>query len=695
MKVVIAEKPSVAREIAMLLGATKKKEGYQAGNGYAVTWALGHLVGLGMPEDYGISGFAKEALPILPQPFLLTARKAGKGKDRAADPAAWRQLQVIDRLFKACDGIIVATDAGREGELIFRYIYEYLNCQKPFERLWVSSLTEKAIRYGLENLKPGSDFDGLYHAALCRSRADWLVGINASQALTLAAGRGVYSLGRVQTPTLMFVCKRYLEHKSFVAQKYWQIELEHRKEFIDFRSISELKWEDKSQAENAVKSILRKGMAVVTSLERKSVTEQPPLLFDLTGLQKEANRKLGLTAEETLTIAQGLYEKKFITYPRTGSKFLPEDMWPDMPVLVSALGNTEEFKAASSKVKWGRLNKRIVNDLKVTDHHGLLTTEKIPSALPAKDKAVYDMIAYRLLEAVSYACSKEITEVNLEVLHYRFGLRGCKITEPGWRAIRGNFSDDESELIMELPDLKEGTELRLGGAATLERKTKAPALYTEATLLGAMETAGREIENDGERKALQGLGIGTSATRAAIIEALLDREYIQRAKKSLLPTEKGLQVFQLVHDKKIADVAMTAEWELALLEIENSNAGATEFQKKIEAYTVSITKELLDAVIQAEKLPELTCPKCKSGQLTIRDKIMKCPDDSCNWHIFRNICGVQLSLADLQSLVNAGRTGLIKGMRSKKGVRFDAYIELNDKAETVFAFEDKDKAKRK
>jgi DNA topoisomerase-3 len=687
MKAVIAEKPSVAREIASLLGAAEKKDGFLTGNGYCVTWALGHLVGLGMPEDYGLSGFQKAALPILPNPFLLTVRKIKKDKGYTPDAGALKQLKIIEQVINRCSNIIVATDAGREGELVFRYIYEYLKCTKPFERLWISSLTEKAIKQGFDNLRPGKEFDGLYHAAKGRSRADWLVGINASQALSIAAGSGIYSLGRVQTPTLALICKRYLDNKNFNVQLYWQIQLEHRKEFIDFKSLSKTKWNDKKQAEDVLKAIQRTGTATVTAVESKTVSEQPPLLFDLTGLQKEANKRLNLSAEEALNIAQSLYEKKFITYPRTGSKHIPEDMWPEITGLVRALNDRDSCKEAVSKMKWGRFNKRIVNDLKVTDHHGLLITDKIPSALPAKENAIYDMIALRLLEAISQACSKEITDVNLQVLHYDFALKGCKILEPGWRAIKGNFSDEDTEPVQDLPELKKDDELKIKNAVALEKKTKPPVLYTEAGLLSAMETAGKEIENEEERKALQNIGIGTPATRAAIIETLFTRNYIQREKKALIPTEKGLQVYHLVKDKKIADVAMTAEWELALQKIENREADAASFQKEMEVYATSITRELFSTSVNMGKLPEVVCPKCKNHQIIIRDKLVKCPDEACNWVQFRNICGVQLSVQDIEQLVRKGKTNLIKGMKSKSGKKFDAYIVLNEKAESSFEFE--------
>ncbi|SFT06705.1 type IA DNA topoisomerase [Sphingobacterium wenxiniae] len=694
MKTIIAEKPSVAREIASLLGAFDKKDGYLTGNGYFVTWAFGHLIGLGMPEDYGISGFDKASLPILPNPFLLIVRKVKKDKGYTADTGALKQLKIIKELFNKSDSIIVATDAGREGELIFRYIYEYLKCNKPVERLWISSLTEKAIKQGFENLKDGKEFDGLYQSAQGRSRADWLVGINATQALSISAGNGIYSLGRVQTPTLALICKRYLENKNFSVKKYWQIQLLHHKEDIYFKSISKSKWEDQKLADNTLKSVQRIGTATVTSIENKNVTEQPPLLFDLTGLQKEANKKLNLSAEETLNIAQSLYEKKFITYPRTGSKYIPEDMWAEIPNLVRALKNRETCKKALSKMKWGRFNKRIVNDLRVTDHHGLLITDKIPSALNAKENEVYDMIAFRLLEALSQACTKEITNVALEVSHYDFTLKGCKIIEAGWRGIKGNFSGDDTEPVQDLPELKKGNELKIKEATVSEKKTKPPVLYTEAGLLSAMETAGKEIENEEERKALQNIGIGTPATRASIIETLFTRNYIQREKKSLIPTEKGLQVYELVKDLKIADVAMTAEWELALQKIENNEADAGTFQKEMETYASTITNELLQTSIAQSNLPKLVCPKCKSHHLIIRDKIVKCPDEVCSWVQFRNVCGVHIGIADIENLVNKGKTSLIKGMKSKAGKKFDAYIVLNEQAESSFEFEKSKSYKR-
>ncbi|MDL2141679.1 DNA topoisomerase [Flavobacterium tructae] len=689
MKTIIAEKPSVAREIALLVGASNKKDGYLTGNGYFVTWAFGHLIGLGMPEDYGISGFDKAVLPILPNPFLLTIRKVKKDSGYIADAGATKQLKVIQDLFNKSDSIIVATDAGREGELIFRYIYEYLKCNKPFERLWISSLTEKAIKQGFNNLKDGKEFDGLYQAAQGRSHADWLVGINATQALSIAAGNGVYSLGRVQTPTLSLICKRYLENKNFPVKNYWQIQLRHYKELVDFKSTSKTKWDDQKLSNDTLKAIQRSDTITVTSVETKTVIEQPPLLFDLTGLQKEANRKLNLSAEETLCIAQSLYEKKFITYPRTGSRYIPEDIWAEIPNLIRTLQGREASREAAGKIKWGQFNKRIVNDLRVTDHHGLLITDKIPSALNAKENAIYDLIGFRLLESISEPCVKEITNAGLEVLDYEFTVKGSNILEAGWRLVKGSFSEEETEPLDILPELKKGDKLKVKNATVLEKKTSPPMLYTEATLLSAMESAGKRVEDEESRKAMTDIGIGTPATRAAIIETLFDRDYIKRKEKSLIPTEKGLQIYDIVKSKMIADVSMTGQWEIELQKIENNQLQAEVFQKGIEDYVTSLTHELLATTVTIDKGPDLVCPKCYDRSLLIKDILVKCPDENCGWIQFRNICGVHLSAKEIENLIKFGKTGLIKGMMSRSRKKFNAYIVLNEKKETLFEFEKK------
>ncbi|UIR57856.1 DNA topoisomerase [Sphingobacterium sp. SRCM116780] len=689
MKAIIAEKPSVAHELARIVGATEKKEGYFIGNDFMVTWAFGHLVGLAMPEDYGINGFNRESLPIIPESFRLISRKVRSGKEYVFDQSAKRQLEIIGQVFERSNGIIVATDAGREGEVIFRYIYEYLGCNKPFERLWISSLTENAIINGLSNLKIGSDFDGLYFAGRERSQADWLIGINSTQALTIAIGDGLYSLGRVQTPTLSLICKRYHDHQSFEIKNYFQIQLEHQKEGTVFTTVSTDKWDEQAKAEAAARTIERAGTVSIIDIEQKSSSVQAPLLFDLTGLQKEANKKLGFSAEKTLEIAQSLYEKKFISYPRTGSKYIPEDVWAEIPALIRALGTREASKGAVDQIKWERYNKHIVNDLKVTDHHGILITENIPTMLAAHENTLYDMIANRLLETVSPACHREITTAVFSVLHYEFGLKAIKITSPGWKSINGNF-EDEDEDIFDLPHLEKGNEINIRGVKVLAKKTKPPALFTEAELLSAMENVGNAMEDKEERKVLKSIGIGTPATRAAVIETLFDRDYIRREKKAIIPTEKGLLVYQIVGDKIIANANMTAQWEMSFEKIQNAEMSPAEFHLALEELTKKVTEELLQVKVNVPRQEELCCPKCKS-KVFLREKIVKCANDECGWMLFRYVCGINLSYNQIEALLNTNRTPLIRKMVGRSGKQFDAYIIMAKDGSTTFDFEKKKK----
>ncbi|MCT4326146.1 DNA topoisomerase III [Elizabethkingia anophelis] len=686
MKTVIAEKPSVAREIAGILGAHEKMDGYFTGKGYQVTWAPGYLIGLATPEDYGISGFDEVTLPILPDPFMLTVRKVKKDKVYGEVFDAVKQLKVIEQLFNTCDRIIVATDPGREGELIFRYIYEYFNCTKPFERLWISSLTEKAIKQGFENLKTGHEYQCLYQSARAQSQADWLIGINASQAFELVTG-DVYSIGRVQIPVLTLICQRYLENKNFKVQKYWQIELSHYHQYIHFKSLSVNRWENKKEVEHILSVIKRSENPLsVLSAETKNLREPSPLLFNLTTLQKQANKQLNLTAEETLNIAQSLYEKKFITYPRTGSGCIPEDLWNEIPHLIKSLLGRDTCKEAAYKIIRDHFNKRIVNNLRVYDHHGLLITGKLPSALSARENAVYDMIAFRLLEALSDDCIREIREAKLQVLHYDFILKGSKVIQAGWHQIKGHFFDHDEVFAEALPEFKNDDRFKIRAGCVVEKETNPPALYTEAELLLTMENAGKRAENEEQCKALQNIGIGTPAMRASIIEALLGRGYIIREGKSLVPTEKGLRVYQAVKDKKIADVAMAAEWEIALKRIENCELDAVDFHQSMEAYTTSVVQELLSMNIEYSHDPDLICPKCKAYKLIIRDKVARCSDEACGWILFRKMCGVQLDITEIENLVTRGKTNLIKGMKSKAGKTFDAYIILKDKGESSLEF---------
>ncbi|MFD0701934.1 type IA DNA topoisomerase [Myroides pelagicus] len=687
MIVILAEKPSVAREIATLVGAKTKKDGFIEGNGYCVTWAIGHLVSLAMPEDYGFQGFKREALPILPRSYLLLPRKIKKANKYTSDPGALKQLKVIDKLFKTCSEIIVATDAGREGELIFRYIYQYLNCDKPFKRLWISSLTEKAIKEGLQNLKEGSAFDGLFRAGHSRSRADWLVGINASQALTVSMNDSVYSLGRVQTPTLSLICKRYLENTSFKKKLYYQIELVHQKEGILFKSLSTDKWKDKQKAEQALKLIEKQSEVKIQKVETKTIREESPLLFDLTSLQKRANELFGFSADETLSIAQSLYEKKFITYPRTSSKYIPEDLWAEVPSLLKVLSDDNRYSNLLLKLKMTRLNKKIVNDVKVTDHHGLLTTDRLPSAINAKEESIYHLIAQRVWESVFEPCVKMQTEVTLNVLDYEFSFKSSSIVELRWREIRKELSNTD-EVVIDLPDLQQGDNLKIKEVKTLEKSTRPKALYTESTLLSAMENASKEVEDKALQSIIKDVGIGTAATRASIIETLLKRDYITRKAKSLVPTEKGLKVYEIVKDKLISDVLLTAKWESAFKDIEENKTNMEDFHRQIEDYTTEITNELL-AIKQNNNADHLSCPKCKQHTLQLREKVVKCLYTDCNWVLFREVCGVKLSIDDITDLMQQSKTKLLKGLTSKAGKKFDTYLILKEDCTTGFEFKNK------
>ena len=694
MKAIIAEKPAVAYELARIVGATQKKEGYCEGGGFLVTWALGHLVAFAMPEDYGIKGFSKESLPIIPTEFQLRGRKVKSSSGYVDDEESKRQLAVIDFVFNQCDSIIVATDAGREGELIFRYIYQFLGCTKSFERLWISSLTERAIIHGFKNLKQGSDFNGLYEAGRQRSQSDWLVGINATQALTVAMGDGLFSLGRVQTPTLSLICKRFLAHKYFESKNYFQLELGFTKEGIGFKCLSVDRFEGKEKAESIRRSLVRSGKAVVKQVEKKSDAVQAPLLFDLTGLQKEANRQFGYSAERTLEIAQKLYEKKFITYPRTGSKYIPEDVWPEIPSLILVLGSRQIFKDSVENIKWERYNKHIVNDVKVTDHHGILITENIPSSLEPNEDALYDIIAKRLLEAISPACYREITNIKISVLHYDFDLKAIEVVSLGWKAVNGNFDDEGAELVFDFPNLLVGMQLKIDDLKVLEKKTKPPALYTEADLLSAMENVGSTVENEEERKILKGIGIGTPATRAAVIETLFDRGYISRDRKRIVPTDKGMLVYEIVADKRIADATMTAQWEIAFEKIESGEMDAGLFHTEVESMVYEITDELLKVSVNPVNVVNLSCPKCNSN-VVLREKFVKCTDDECGWILFRSICGVQLNYQEIEALLTKRRTPLIKKLMDRKKKPFNAHILLDDAGSTLFEFEQKKKGKYK
>lgn len=693
MIAVIAEKPSVARDIASVLGATQKNDGNISGNGYIVTWAFGHLVGLAMPDAYGIENFRRENLPILPQSFQLIPRQVKTDKGYKPDSGTVKQLKIIKEVFDQCDKIIVATDAGREGELIFRYIYQYLECRKPFVRLWISSLTDKAIRDGLQNLKDGTMYDNLFRSAKARSEADWLIGINASQALSIAAGRGTYSLGRVQTPTLAMICSRYLENKNFVPQKYWQLKLQTGKDSIEFSALSEEKFDSQQPAIDKLQIIKDSGQVQVKSVECKEVNQEPPLLYDLTTLQKEANTKLNFSADKTLSIAQKLYEGKLISYPRTGSRYISQDVFDEILERIPLLETYDRFAGYAKSMNVCNLNRRSVDDKKVTDHHALIITENKPGSLQADEQAIYELVAGRMLEAFSQKCVKEVTSISLTSGESIFAVKGTVIKSAGWRAVFNTQEEGEENTV--LPTLKEGENFHLSDIELLEKQTKPKPLHTESSLLSAMENAGKELEDAELKASLKDSGIGTPATRAAIIETLFTRQYIVREKKALVPTAKGLAVYDIVRDKKIADVEMTGMWENALSKIESGEMNPDTFHKSTEVHASQITSELLGVQLTLSTQQDLTCPKCGTGRILLFPKVAKCDNTDCGLVIFRNKSDKQLTDKQVTELVTAKKTVMIKGFKSKAGKSFDASLAFDDQFNVVFVFPEKQGKSRK
>ena len=686
---IIAEKPSVARDIARIVRATSKQDGYLEGSGYLVTWAMGHLIALAMPEAYGFSAYKAEDLPIRPNPFQLVVRQVRKDKEYISDPAALKQLKVIRSCFDKADRIIVATDAGREGELIFRYIYQHLNCCKPFERLWISSLTDKAIREGLSNLKAGSCYDNLYHSAKARSEADWLVGINASRALSIAR-KGGYSLGRVQTPTLAMVCRRYIENRDFSSVPYWKLSALTEKEGLSLKAVGCIDYESEASAQTALAALRSQSQLTVETVTIKVTHTAPPLLYDLTALQKDANRRHGFSADKTLSIAQSLYEKKITTYPRTGSRYISEDVFEEVSALLRKIGEALPTP----------LNRHSVDNTKITDHHAIIPTGETPLGLSADETTIYQMVVNRFVEAFSPNSEEERMQVRFTDGTNIFTWKACRQISLGWKAVQKGKEveaekkeDSDEQILSSLPNLAEGEVLSLVNADITEHKTKPKPLYTEATLLSAMENAGKEVEDAESKKAMAECGIGTPATRANIIETLILRDYIRRDKKAIIPTEKGLAVYEIVKDKKIANAEMTGSWELALAAIEAGKMPSDKFAQGINSYVGTICEELLSLSSEQKSYPVYRCPKCGQQSVGIYAKVAKCRHETCGFHVFREVCGILLSEDNIRDLISSGRTPILKGLTSKAGKKFNARLVLKDDYTTTFEFEQNKKRK--
>lgn len=694
MKVILAEKPSVAKDIARVLGVKTKKDGYMEGNGYQVTWAFGHLISLADPGVYGYEKWLKEDLPMLPSFFIYKPTE---------DEGAKKQLETIERLFNEADSLICATDAGREGEAIFRYIYNDSKCNKPFERLWISSMTDEAILEGFANLKPGTEYDNLYFSARSRNEADWLVGMNATRALTLASrSKKALSLGRVQTPTLALICKRWKEHTDFNPEPFYTVETQLFAENQSFVARYPERFMQKEKAE-ALAELITPTVTVVDK-QIKQKQEKAPLPFDLTSLQAEANRRFNLGAQQTLDIVQALYERhKMLTYPRTGSRYLGDDMLAEVQKKLGALKENDfgkSYLTAIEILEKGKLNKACFDSKQLTDHHAIIPTfqnMKSYSTLTKEEKNIYEMVCKQLVMALLPVCKKEVLSYKFHFSDDKELLEasGTKIKEAGWRMVLDKdvpaAEDAEAEDEQALPNLKLQDIVDVQEKRIKEGMTKKPALMTEATLLKAMETAGRQLDDPEAVQAMKDCGLGTPATRANIIETLYKRNYIVKEKNKLIPTELGYQVYELTKELPIGNPSLTGEWEKKLNLMAKGEYESDIFYNEILAFTKEETAQILSTgeQVQTQVLDGVRCPVC-GERLKELPKGWGCvgfKTTGCKFVLWKEMAGKTLTEKHLRQMIEKGKSEVIKGFKSKKGTDFDARVKYSaEEGRVVFDF---------
>ena len=682
MKLVLAEKPSVAQSIAKVLGASKRVDGYLEGNGYIVSWCVGHLVELAQPESYDskFSKWSYNDLPIFPDSWQYQVSAATK-----------KQFGILKKLMarKDVESLVCATDAGREGELIFRLVYHQCHCKKPIERLWISSMEDLAIQEGFAHLRPGSDYDALYEAALCRERADWLVGINATRLFSTLYGQTL-NVGRVMTPTLAMAVMRETAIAAFRPEPFYMVQLD-----AGNMKLTSERFKDKTDAE-AVVSRCTENKAIVTKAEKKEKSEKPPLLYDLTSLQREANRVLGYTAQQTLDYAQALYEKKLITYPRTDSRFLTEDMetiLPDMANKLFSLFPVDGIKNISIHAK------QVINGKKVTDHHAILPTKEVEkhivSELPKGEQEVLNLVVTRLFSAVGDPYCYAETVIEATCGDTVFSAKGKAKLQDGWKVFEKRQESTKTE--KELPVVLINDALEVASVEIKEGKTSPPKHYTEDTLLQSMENAGvDEMPEDAERK-----GIGTPATRAGIIEKLVRIGFLERKgdkkTKHLIPTHKGIALVTVMPEQ-IQSPSMTADWEEKLLLIERKEYSSEEFMQEIRDVIFHLVRHyevIQDAEVLMAKEPDSVgkCPICGSPVIN-RPKGYFCSDKECRFALWKNnryfeSIGKKLTDSVVESLLSSGKIKL-KGCKSAKtGRTFDAMLlmEVDENGKINFSME--------
>ena len=684
-KLVICEKPSVAQSVGKVLGASKRCDGYLEGGGYLVSWCVGHLVELAQPETYGET-YAKwrlEDLPILPEKWRYQVSSSTK-----------KQFQILKELMNREDvtSIVEATDAGREGELIFRLVYNQCKCKKPFERLWISSMEDAAIREGFARLRPGTEYDALYEAALCRERADWIVGINATRLFSCKYGPTL-NVGRVMTPTLAMVCGREAAIRNFQSEPFYTVQLAPEGFLANGGRMKE-----KSEAEKIANECRSAGTATVKSVERKDRTEKPPALYDLTSLQRDANRQLGFTAKQTLDYTQSLYEKKLVTYPRTDSRYLTEDM----AGMLSGLVEMVQKKCGISPDAPAAVNAaQVINGKKVTDHHAVIPTKTLENAdlseLPSGELAVLNLIAVRLVCAVGGPCRYSETAVTLECAGHEFKAKGRTVTDPGWKAYLSAPDDEKDGDDAPVPALSEAAVLSLSKVELKEGKTTPPKRFTEDTLLQSMESAGaEEMPEDVERK-----GIGTPATRAAIIEKLVQKGFVERKgdkkTKVLVPTDKGSALIAVVPEQ-IQSPAMTAEWEEKLLGIEKGGYAPDDFMREITGMVTDLVKNYETVkgveINMADNNTVIgSCPHC-GAEVVERAKGWFCASRECRFVLWKDNAyfkkiGKHLTAGMAEKLVKNGRVKLkdCKSQRTGKTYNADVLLTTEEDGRAKFQME--------
>ncbi len=710
MKVVLAEKPSVAQDIASVLGANSRLAGYWQGNDYAVTYAFGHLVTIAEPEEMN-AGWGKpwtlEQLPMIPAQW----------KYRVVDKVD-SQFKVIKNLFldPATTGIICATDAGREGEHIFRLIYMLTNCKKPVQRLWISSLTSEAIQEGFRKLRPSGEFDNLASAATARAHADWVVGLNFTRAYTVI-NKQLCTIGRVQTPTLALITQRQAEIDSFRPVPFFEIVVTFEPGFTAYYITpgdkQEKRLPDKASALAILNAITPRPNGLVKSIETVEKKTRPPCLFDLLTLQKEANRRFGYTAQETLDIAQALYEKyKLLSYPRTESRHLSTDMIDKLPGIVSAVLNSSVINRLthSAFAELGitpdsvtvdllrpSLTKSYVDNTRLTDHHAIIPTHKLaPADLPDRESNIYRLVASRFLSIFLPPEIRDETSVIISIDEHLFRSRGVVIKQPGWTVLEEIRSDDKNtaDESQQLPVLKQDQLVAKRMAELKEGKTSAPKPYDDASLLTAMKNAGQVIDDEDLASYMRQSGLGTAATRAAIIERLLQSGYIERNKKALVPTIKGKAIIDSVH-KDLKDVSLTASWEQRLAEIQDGKLSPGAFEHDISAFVCQI---LPDITRQEATLPVVvkegigSCPQCKLGTIQSTPKGAGCSrwKEGCKFTIWREQFGKKLTDAQILELFEKHRTKAIKGFKKKDGSgTYEARLVLADDFKVHLDFDNK------